>query len=282
VTARVPIARSGLPARIIAAVRSRSTVVVRVYVASALIGLGAVACGGQAARAPATTASASATATPARIEAPASAPPSAPRARPGAAAIYAQIEPELVRCYERGKKTTPTMLDGKLTLNASVDASGKATCSIPTDDTGLTQEVEDCMSARLAAQSFDEGAPFSPSVPVVVRAGKVQLGARAASESFGIESVETHRMPDAFDVIESLSSELAACLHGLDRSSGVRRLMVGARVATDGRAQCALASAPAGDLPPAVADCAAGVLRRAKFPPPKGGEGLVLVPLNVR
>jgi hypothetical protein len=57
-------------------------------------------------------------------------------------------------------------------------------------------------------------------------------------------------------------------------------MIVAARVGADGRPQCALA-ASAGALPPQVGDCAASVLRAAKFPPPKRGSGLVLVPIIV-
>jgi len=110
--------------------------------------------------------------------------------------------------------------------------------------------------------------------------GKVQLGT-AGSDALGFESVETHRMPDAFDVLETLVPELYACVHEIDRSSGVRTLVVGARVGTDGQTRCALASASSGVLPAKAADCAAGVFEHAKFPPPKGGPGLVLVPINL-
>jgi hypothetical protein len=198
---------------------------------------------------------------------------------PDAAAIFARLKPGLVACYEQGKKATPTMLDGKLRLNASIDAAGKTTCVIPSHDTGLTHEVEDCMSARFAAETFDGGAPWSTSVPVVLRAGALSLDTRAP-EAAGIESLETYRMPDAFEVLESLVPELEGCIRGVDRSSGLRSVLVGARVGADGRTQCALAST-SGTLPPEVGDCSAGVLRAAKFPAPKGGSGLVLVPITL-
>jgi hypothetical protein len=170
------------------------------------------------------------------------------------------------------------MLDGKLTLNASVDATGKPLCVIPTEDKGLTQEVEDCMSARLANERFDAGAPWAIAIPIAVRAGKVGLGSRETA-ALALESVETHRMADAFETLESLEPALQACVRELDRSSGVRSIVVGARVATDGRTQCALASGSPTAVPEKTADCAAGVLRQAKFPPPTGGPGLILVPI---
>ncbi len=180
-------------------------------------------------------------------------------------------------CYELGKQATPEMTDGKLTLNASIDASGKPLCVIPSDHTGLTQEVEDCMSARFAAQRLPGGVPWSASVPVLVRGGAVQPGERA-SDVATLESVETFRMPDAFDTLESLEPALQACTRSLGPGSGVKGLLVGARVGADGRPQCALATSR-GALPASVADCAAGVLRGAKFPPPKRGAGLLLVPI---
>lgn len=200
--------------------------------------------------------------------------------RPDEAAIFARLEPDLAACYERGRKAVPTMLAGKLTLNASIDASGKATCVIPTEDTGLTKEVEDCMSERLAAERFDAGPAWTVAVPVAVRGGKVQLGSRAP-ESVELGSVETYRMADAFDVLESLVPELQACIRELDRSSGVRSVMVGARVGTDGRTQCALATGAPADLPAQTSDCTENVLRQARFPPPSGGPGLILVPITV-
>jgi hypothetical protein len=210
----------------------------------------------------------------------AAAPAPASRAKqPDAASLFMLLQGDLVTCYELGRQATPEMTDGKLTLNASIDAHGKATCVIPSDHTGLTQEVEDCMSARFEAHKLPAGAPWSASIPIAVRRGAVQLGERA-SDAAMIESVETFRMPDAFDTLEALEPELQACMRGLDRQSGVKSMLVGARVGADGRAQCALATS-SGPLPATVSECAAGVLRSAKFPPPKRGSGLVLVPIGL-
>lgn len=208
---------------------------------------------------------------------PSAAPPNAP---PDAAAIYARLEHDLALCYEQGRKSTPSMLDARLTLNASIDATGTPTCVIPSDHTGLTQDVEDCMSARFAKEKFDDGSPWSASVPVVIRAGTLKLGERR-SDAVVIASVETIRMPDAFEVVESLETDLQACLRGIEKGSGLKSMLVAARIGADGRAQCALASSP-GVLPEGVGACAAGVLRSAKFPPPKRGSGLVLVPILVQ
>jgi hypothetical protein len=219
-----------------------------------------------------------------RLDAPLPASPATPgpsKAVPDAAALFARLRPGLVACYEQGRKSTPSMLDGKVTLNASIDAAGRATCVIPSYATGLTQEVQDCMSARFAKESFDEGrgAPWSVAVPVVVRGGAVQLAELAAPPA-GFESIETYRMPDAFDVLEGLVPDLEGCMQGVDRRLGLRSVLVGARVAADGRVQCALASTST-SLPPKVGECAAGVLRGARFSPPKGGPGLVMVPITL-
>ncbi len=172
------------------------------------------------------------------------------------------------------------MTDGKLTLNASIDDTGRTTCVIPSEHAGLTQEVEDCMSARFAAETFDAGSPWSAVVPIVLRAGVLHRGANARDAAV-IDSVETVRMPDAFDVLEGLEPALQACMRSADaRAGGAHGLLVGARVGADGRPQCALASST-GSLPPSVGECAAAVLRNARFPPPKRGSGIVLVPINV-
>jgi hypothetical protein len=199
--------------------------------------------------------------------------------RPDAAAIYARLTSDFDACYQAGKKSTPTMLDGKLTLNASFDASGKATCAIPTEVTGITQEVEDCMSDRLAAASLGSGEPFTEVVPVVLHGGKLGLGERDGSAT--LESVETRRMPDAFDVLESLVPQLERCIHSLDRSSAIRSIVVAANVGSSGKAQCVLASPSSGGLPESVSACARAAFESAKFPPPTRGSGVILVPLNL-
>lgn len=206
-------------------------------------------------------------------------PEPARRAPPDAPALFARLRPDLERCYALGKKATPEMTDGRLTLNASVAASGKPECVIPSEHTGLTQEVEDCMSARFAALELDEGAAWSVRVPVAIRDGAVQLGV-PSPDSVVLESVETFRMPDAFDVLESLEPRLQACVAGVDGRSGVKSVLVGARVGADGRARCALATSR-GALPTAVAECASSLLRAARFPPPKRGAGIVLVPIGL-
>jgi hypothetical protein len=134
------------------------------------------------------------------------------------------------------------------------------------------------MAARLASERFDAGAAWSVSVPIVLRGGTLKLGERRV-DALTFESVETVRMPDAFDVLESLEPALLACMRG--QGGGAKSMLVAARVGADGRPQCALATS-AGPLPAASGDCAAGVLRSAKFPPPKRGAGLVLVPILLR
>jgi len=198
--------------------------------------------------------------------------------------VFERIKPAITKCYETGRVSTPTMVDGKLTLNASVEASGKVSCVIPTEDSGLTQEVEDCMSAQLAeTQLAASNEPWSIAMPVVVKGGAVQPGvAVAAPTTTGIESVETHRMADAFDALEALLPDLQACMRDVDRgtsgTSGPKQIVVGARVGTDGKTSCALAT---GSLPPKVNACATSLLVKTKFPPPKGGPGLILVPITL-
>lgn len=215
---------------------------------------------------------------------PGSAPPSgtARAPRPDTAAIYARIRADVTACYTQGTKAHPEMRDGRVTLNASIDAAGKTTCVVPSQDSGLTQDVESCMASAFAKQSFpasDDGRGWNAAVPVVVRAGDVQLGEKVPDWSIGA-GPETWHMPDAFEAVEALLPALESCMKGMERASGLRSVMVGARINADGRPECALASASAG-IPVAVADCSAAVLRGAKFPPPKGGPGLVVVPLTI-
>lgn len=259
----------------------------RFFGIGSFVAFGLMACGGPNAPAPQSGSPSPTTAVPVPLAAPAPAPAPgasgnaspAVRKPPDAAQIYARLEAGLVRCYELGKKATPEMTDGKLTLNASIDASGKTTCVIPSDHTGLTQDVEDCMSTRFAAEKFDEGTAWSAMVPIVLRAGVLHRGENAPDTAV-IDSVETVRMPDAFEALEALEPALQACIRSADRSGGLHGLLVGARVGADGRPQCALASS-AGALPASVGECASAVLRAAKFPPPKRGSGIVLVPINV-
>jgi hypothetical protein len=116
-------------------------------------------------------------------------------------------------------------------------------------------------------------------VPIAVKGGVVELGKRAPTSEIG--SVETHRMDDAFDELEKLTPKLSACTHGMDASHGVDALIVAARVARDGTTQCAVAAPNAGALPPNVAECSIRAFLDAKFPPPKGGPGLILVPISI-
>lgn len=184
-------------------------------------------------------------------------------------------------CYEQGKKSTPKMLSGRATLDVSIDSAGKPACVVVGDDTGLTQEVEDCMAARMSRETFkSNGATWATEIPILVKDGKVSLGPPATNAP-ALETVETHGLPDsAHDVVEALLPQLHECTKGGDGKSALRVIHVGARVGKDGRVQCALASSAA-PVPSKVRTCAAGVLAGAKFPPPKGAVGLVSVPVKV-
>lgn len=209
--------------------------------------------------------------------------PSASAATPSAkvhplddAALFARVKEGLAACYEKGRASVPTMLDGQLTLDAAIDAGGTPSCVIVSDDKGLTQEVEDCMAGYLSAQRFETSAPQRTSLRVAVRGGQLSL-ATGPREMAAIETVETHRMPDAFDVLESLVPKLHACLS----ASGTRSALVGARVEASGRSRCALALGSPEPLSTEAATCAENVFKNATFPPPSGGEGLILVPMRV-
>ena len=195
--------------------------------------------------------------------------------------IYGRVQADLVACYEQGKKSTPKMLSGKATLDVSIDSSGKAACVVVSDDTGLTQEVEDCMAARMTREVFkSNGATWATEIPVVVKDGKVSMGPPATTVP-ALETVETHGLPDsAHEVVEALLPQLHDCTKGGDGKSALRVIHVGARVGKDGRVQCALASSSV-PVPSKVRTCAAAVIAGAKFPSPKGQVGLVSVPVKV-
>lgn len=195
--------------------------------------------------------------------------------------IYARVQADLVACYEQGKKSTPKMLSGRATLDVSIDSAGKAACVVVGDDTGLSQEVEDCMAARMSRESFkSNGATWATEIPIVVKDGKVSLGPPATAAP-ALETVELHGLPDsAYEVVEALLPRLHECTQGGGGQSTLRVIHVGARVGKDGRVECALASS-AMPMPSKVRSCAADVLAGAKFPPPKGAVGLVSVPVKV-
>jgi hypothetical protein len=213
--------------------------------------------------------------------APSTSTPRAGSSRSDAAAVFARLKSAFDACYQEGKKSTPTMLDGHLTLNASFDANGKTTCAIPTEASGITQAVEDCMSERLASESFGAGEPGTSVLPLVLHGGVLELADPNATKVTTLESVETRRMPDAFDVLEALVPKLEHCLHDLDRSSGIKSIVVAANIGLDGRTRCALASPNTSVLPLKVSACTVDAFGTAKFPPPKGGTGVILVPLNL-
>lgn len=198
--------------------------------------------------------------------------------------IYQRVYPDLVGCYEQGRKETPTMTSGRATLGVSVDPAGKPACVIVSEDTGLTQEVEDCMAARMAREIYAKtGAAWTTEIAVVVKSARVTLGPPPTAAP-AMDMVETQGLPEsAFEVVESLLPALRQCVNaGSDPKSGLHVMHVGARVAKDGRVECALASSHT-PLPPKLRDCSASVLANAKFPPPraKSGVGLVSVPLQI-
>jgi len=192
--------------------------------------------------------------------------------------ILARVRSDLLACYEQGKKSTPAMADGKLTLLASVDTSGKTTCVVPTDDIGLTQEVEDCMSSRLGRETFTPGTSWSFELPIAVRAGAVTLGKEAAGPV--IEEVSEHGLPDAMKVVHGLLPKLSECVQPVEKSSGLRVIHIGARVGSDGRVSCTVATG-AGAVPEEVRTCSRTALEATRFGAPKSGAGLVSIPVKI-
>lgn len=172
------------------------------------------------------------------------------------------------------------MTSGKVTLHASVDKSGKTTCAVPSDDSGLTQDVEDCMRKRLGRESYPaQGGAWSAVLPIVVDNGALALG--KANTKPMIETIESHGLAeDMYDVVERILPDLKGCVRGMDKSTELRVVYVGAEVGKDGKVACALASS-ATPVPDSVRECAAATLSKATFKPPKRGYGLISIPLEV-
>ncbi|MBX3220743.1 MAG: hypothetical protein KF795_09505 [Labilithrix sp.] len=192
--------------------------------------------------------------------------------------ILERVRSDLAVCYEQGKKAAPKMANGKMTLLASVDATGKTTCVVPMDDTGLTREVEDCMSARLARESYGPGASWTFELPIAVRGGVVALGKETTGAV--IDEVDAQGLPDANKVVETVLPRLSECVQQMDKSSALRVIHVGARVGADGRVACALATG-AGSIPEEVRSCSRAALETARFAAPKSGIGLVSIPVKI-
>jgi hypothetical protein len=204
--------------------------------------------------------------------------PPKPTGAPPPDTVFARVKSRFVRCYEDGAKKNPEMTAGKATFHVSVASDGATRCVVPSDDNGLTQEVEDCMRTTLEGERFTEGsAPWVASVPVVVRDGKVALGSPAARTPSTLEMIESHGLgDDLYDVVTALIPDLTACL-----GPGEGAAHVGAKVARDGTVTCAVATS-AQPLSEPVRRCAEGVLGRARFKPPKPGYGLLSLPIAVQ
>jgi hypothetical protein len=213
---------------------------------------------------------------------------SQPEPQPGTSAgpvreedTFTKVRPDLARCYEEGRKAVPTMTSGKITFHVAVDPSGKTACVVPSDDTGLTQDVENCMRTRLDKETYAKrDAAWSFALPLLVKDGQLGPG-EARTSPPSIETIESHGLAeDVYDVVEGLLPDLYGCMQGIQKSSDMRVVYVGARVGSGGNVECALTSAPS-SIPNETRACTAKVLGRAKFRPPKKGYGLVSLPLNV-
>jgi hypothetical protein len=194
--------------------------------------------------------------------------------------LFEKVRSVFDACYAEGKKKAPAMAEGKVTFHAAVDPAGKTTCVVPSDDTGLTPEVEDCMQSRLAKETFSPGASWTYQMPVLVSDGAATLGT-AVAKAPAIDTIDAEGVKNAGPVVEKLLPELHACVRkDVDGASRLKVLYVAARVRRDGSVECALATG-ATAVPQTIRDCAATTMGRAKFSPPKAGRGVVAVPLKV-
>lgn len=196
-----------------------------------------------------------------------------------AESLYARFEHDFWGCYEEGKRATPNMGAGKITWLISVDEHGKSECVVPMQDTGFTQKVEDCMAERIAREQFAPGSEWSASLPIRVREGKMQLGARGRSGE--LETLEWHGIDDedVTTTVQGLLPSLTKCVQSapIDRARTIR---VGARIGADGKVTCALASGSR-RVPHEVKQCTINTLSGAHFHKPKGGFGLVSIPIQL-
>jgi hypothetical protein len=206
--------------------------------------------------------------------------PTAAKTAPSVDDIWKRVASDFTTCYEVGHKAVPEMVDGRIAFVASVDASGKTACVVPSDDTGLTGDVEDCMRTRLERESYPAtGAAWSTRVPVVVKGGKVALGGPEAQTS--IDTVDSRGLAeDVYTVLDDLMPDVKECVRASGKSAGRRVVVVGARVAKDGAVACAVASSTS-PVTDEARSCLAKVFGRAHFKAPKKGTGLLSVPIEI-
>lgn len=194
------------------------------------------------------------------------------------AEILGKVQGDFASCYQRGKKAAPKMADGKVTFLASVAGDGKTGCVVPMNDTGLTQEVEDCMSARLGRETYDARAAWTFELPIAVRGGAIELGKEATGPQ--IDEIGLHGLSGATKVIQELMPKLDVCAQRVDPHSGLRVLHIGARVGSDGRVSCALATG-ASSVSEEVRECARRSVESVRFSAPTSREGLVTIPVKI-
>jgi hypothetical protein len=87
-------------------------------------------------------------------------------------------------------------------------------------------------------------------------------------------------LPDASKVVQGLLPKLSECVQPVDKSAGPRVIHIGARVGSDGRVSCTVATG-AGAVPDEVRTCSRSTLESARFGAPKSGAGLVAIPMKI-
>src|SRR5690606_36653083 len=109
-----------------------------------------------------------------------------------------------------------------------IEASDRTSCVVPSDDTGLTQDVENCMRSRLERETYARTQePWSLALPLVVRDAALSLGEVRDSPP-AIETVESHGLSEeVYAVVHALLPELYACVRSIEKSAGLRVVYVG-------------------------------------------------------
>ena len=204
----------------------------------------------------------------------------APVAVPTAeATAFPKLQPDFVACYKRGRRAAPAMADGRVTLQASVDAQGKVSCAVPADARGLTGEVADCLAERLGREALPPGSGPTLAMTVLFTGGEARLEKSAARRAV-LDEVDTRGIDDAGDIIRGLVPDLASCVRQGGSTRGSAVLYVRGRVGRSGEVTCTVATSTQ-PLPDEVRACAADRLRHAKFAPPRTGKGVVSIPVTI-
>jgi len=222
-------------------------------------------------------ASATATDSEAKSEATAKSEPASGPAAP----IVESMRKDAIACYTAGKKSNPTMGEGRVILNVAA-RDGHASCVIPSEGAGLSSEVEGCLASRLARETFPAGNDVRMAIPLEVKEGDIELAKEQPRSSAGIESLETHGVDRAGIVVMKLMEQINECvLDGMAKKPDLTGFFyVHAKIDGRGNVACAVANR-GNDIPDEIQKCAMETVSKWHFPRPKRGSGSVTIPIKI-